>query len=120
MKKAFPASAVAVLAVMGVSVAMAEPADFHEDVWGDMTARLIDVYTGDLKLSDPRDRGVAFVRIERAARFVCKPDPDLRVLDEVRDYRDCRFEAFDEAMAVLEGRTAREQRRGHVYTHEYP
>lgn len=117
MKRAIIA---AVLTVLGAPVAAAQPQDGYDSYWADVAVRSVDVYTGDLNLSDPRDRHKAARRIDHAAHLACEPFPDLRVLSEVRDYRDCRAEAFDDAMSELEGRSARTHRRGHVYTREYP
>ncbi len=103
--------------VLGTPAAVAQPTYWYES---DSALHSVAVYTGDLRLSDQRDRDEAASRIEHAANVACAPFPDLHALDEVRDYRDCRDEAFDAALSELEHRTAQQHRRGHVYTHEYP
>jgi UrcA family protein len=107
MKLAIVAAA---LTIAAVPAAVAQPYD---------TINSVRVYTGDLNLADPRDRDEAAYRISLATNAACQPSPDIRVLQEFRDYQDCRAEAFDDAMDELAHR-ARHHRRGHVTTHEYP
>jgi len=109
MKLAILATAFAALAV---PTAFAEP----YVVYGHM--RSVDVYTGDLDLSDQDDREEAADRISLATDAACGPFPDVRVLQEVHDWRSCRGEAFAGAIAQLEHRTAH-PRRGRVTTREY-
>ena len=108
----------AVLIVAGIPAAFAQP-DWPRAAHSG-NVRSVTVYTGDLNLSDPGDRDEAAWRIEHAAHLACAPFPDVRVLQEVRDYRGCQADAFDEAIDELEWRAAHAHRRGHVTTREYP
>ena len=104
-------------AATGIPAAAAQP---YDDGDGDGAPRAVNVYTGDLRVADPRDREEAAWRIDHATNIACGPFPDPRVLLEVTDYQGCRAEAFDEAIAEFEGRGAHRHRRPHVYTREYP
>jgi UrcA family protein len=106
MKLAIVAAA---LTIAAIPAAFAQP-------YGSMNS--VRVYTGDLNLADPRDRDEAAYRVSLASDAACKPFPDIRVLQEFRDYQDCRAEAFDDAMDELAHRA--HHRRGHVTTREYP
>lgn len=107
----------ALVAVVGAPAAIAQPLDDGD--LGVVDVRYVDVYTGDLQLSDSGDRDEATWRIDRATHFACQPYPDMRAFDERSDYRGCRFEAFDEAMTELEERAGPPHRRGSVRTREY-
>ena len=102
----------AALTLAATSAASAEPYSYGH-------GHDVDVYTGDLNLSDPRDREEAAYRVHLATQAACAPFPDIRVLQEYSDYQDCRGEAFHDAMSDLASQT-KHQRRGHVRTREYP
>jgi UrcA family protein len=104
-----PVIIAAVLVVGGIPAAIAQP------------VHAVDVYMGDLNLADPRDSEEAAWRFDQAAHVACRPFPDVRDFVDVNDWRDCRAQAYDEAMDELQGRTAHmHHRRGHVTTREYP
>jgi len=107
-------AAAAVLTVVAIPTALAHPTH-----WRSSNVKSVNVYTGDLNLADPEDRDEAAYRIHVATDAACKPFPDVRVFQEVHDWRDCRAEAFDEAMAELGEKAAHHHRRGHVTTREY-
>jgi UrcA family protein len=120
MKRLFIATLFAVTAVPVTASAQpteSTPSSEYVEVWANARTRYVDVYLGDLNLADPRDRDEAAWRIHNASNNACRP-VDLRALDEARDWRVCRFDAFEGGMAELEGR-APPPRRGRVYIREH-
>jgi UrcA family protein len=108
---------VAALALASVPVlAQADP--YRVSVRGNIETRSVDVYMGDLNLSSPRDAREASRRIDGAARYVCQPAPDSRDLAERGDYRQCRYEAYDDAWHDLEEQAGGPIGQGRVITRE--
>ena len=97
--------------------ALAEP--YRVLVRGDVEQRSVDVYMGDLNLSSPRDAREASRRIDSAARYVCQPS-DARDLSERVAYRQCRYEAYDNAWADLEEQAGGPVGQGRVITRDVP
>jgi UrcA family protein len=120
MKRLFIATLLAVTAVPATASAQpteSTPPTDYVQVYANARTRYVDVYMGDLNLADPRDRDEAAWRINIASDKACQP-VDLRAFDEMRDWRECRFDAFEGGMAELEGR-APPPRRGRVYIREH-
>jgi UrcA family protein len=106
----------AAITLAGLSApALADP--YRVLVRGDAETRSVDVYMGDLNLSSPRDAREASRRIASAARYVCQP-PDARDLSERADYRQCRYEAYDNAWADLEAQAGGPVGQGRVITRD--
>lgn len=119
MKRLFIAALLAATAIPAANAQPSEstPSTEYVEVYAQGRMRYVDVYMGDLNLSDARDRDEAAWRIHQASYGVCEP-VDLRAFDERRDWIDCRDFAFEGGMAELEGRAP--PRRGHVYIREHP
>jgi UrcA family protein len=97
--------------------ALAQAQDYRVLVRGDVETRSVDVYMGDLNLSSPRDAREASRRIASAARYVCQPS-DARDLTQRVDYRQCRYEAYDNAWADLEAQAGGPVGQGRVITRD--
>jgi len=106
----------AVVALAGTT-AVAEAQSYRVIVEGDVNQRSVEVYMGDLNLQSPRDAREASRRIDSAARYVCEP-PDARDLSERADYRQCRYEAYDNAWADLEAQAGGPIGQGRVITRD--
>jgi UrcA family protein len=99
------------------ALAQAEP--YRVLVRGDVERRSVEVYMGDLNLSDPYDAREASRRIESAARFVCRPH-GTRDLAERADYHRCRYVAYEDAWHDLEQQAGGPISRGTVITRDVP
>lgn len=79
----------------------------------------VKVSTRGLDLSSDAGARTMLTRVTRAAREVCGPSPDNRLLDEVAPYRRCVTSTTDRAVAGLANRNvaaanARQYRSGGV------
>ncbi|MDZ4867207.1 MAG: UrcA family protein [Alphaproteobacteria bacterium] len=99
--------------------ALAQAQSYHVVVRGDVDQRSVEVYMGDLNLSIPRDAREASRRIDGAARYVCRSGDD-RTLSDRADYRQCRYEAYEEAWLDLEEQAGGPISRGRVITRDVP
>jgi UrcA family protein len=115
MKRTILAAAVALVALP----VAAQAAEYRVLVRGDVEQRSVEVYMGDLNLTNPRDAREASRRIDGAARYVCQPS-DARELSDRADYRQCRYEAYDTAWADLEDQAGGPVGQGRVYTRDVP
>lgn len=116
MKRTLLAAAV----LLAVPPTLAQAEHYRVSVRGHVETRSVDVYMGDLNLTDPRAAREASRRIDSAARFVCQPRPDPRELAERSDYRACRYEAYDDAWQDLERQAGGPIGQGRVITRELP
>jgi UrcA family protein len=99
------------------ALAQAEP--YRVIVRGNVEQRSVDVYMGDLNLAIPGDAREASRRIDSAARYVCQP-LDARNLSQRIDYRNCRYDAYDDAWQDLEQQAGGPISRGTVITRDVP
>jgi UrcA family protein len=99
--------------------ALAQDETYRVIVRDDVEQRSVDVYMGDLVLSSPNDAREASRRIASAARYVCQRD-DTRGLTERVAYRQCRYEAYDNAWADLEQQAGGPVGQGRVITRDVP
>lgn len=97
--------------------ALAQAQSYRVIVYGDVERRSVEVYMGDLNLSIPRDAREASRRIDGAARYVCGPS-DARDLSDRADYRQCRYEAYEDAWQDLEEQAGGPISRGRVITRD--
>lgn len=106
MKRTILTAAAIILATLPVA-AQAEPyrvvvQGHARSGQGAYETRSVDVYMGDLNLADPRAAREASRRISSAAYRVCQPTPDPRELSERNYYRECQYEAYQDAWQDLE------------------
>lgn len=115
MRLTILASAVALAALP----ALAQAQSYRVIVYGDVDQRSVEVYMGDLDLSLASDAREASRRIDGAARHVCRSSDD-RTLSDRADYRECRYEAYDNAWQDLEEQAGGPISRGTVITRDVP
>ena len=60
------------------------------------------VRLGDLDLNSNDGAQAAMARIQRTARDLCGPSPDIREFDSVRQFKQCVNQAVDQAVASLD------------------
>jgi UrcA family protein len=84
---------------------------------GDVQQRSVEVFMGDLNLSDQRDAREASRRVDEASRYVCR-SPDDRALSDRADFNRCRYEAYEEAWLDLEQQAGGPISPGRVITRD--
>ncbi len=60
------------------------------------------VHLGDLNLATNDGAQTAMSRIQRAAREICGPGPDMREFDSTRQFKQCVEQAVDRAVTSLD------------------
>jgi UrcA family protein len=109
---------IAAAVVLAGAPALAQAQSYRVLVRGDVETRSVDVFLGDLNLSDPRAVREASRRIDSAARYVCQSRPGFHDLADHGDYRQCRYVAFDDAWHDLEEQAGGPIGQGRVITRE--